>query len=390
MEIGHRLRQARESMGYTLEEMAEETQIHVSYLAALEAGDWNSLPSPYYARAYLRTYGSSLGLDPKSLVQQVRRTGGGVESRRSTRPSPKTGTHQRRRTLPPEPLSGEDGKQVGSRRGKNDRRQGHPESGAAVEETAAGQLALPSRGSSGARRPSLPPDMPEPQELGLSPRKKTRQSLPPSPVVEAEEDQQSSRLHSTHAEDGNQLSRTARSKRGKEGKSSKQTLVTWHIRLLKWGAILLIPATIGLIWLTFFSDGGDAQPETSEKTEGETAAAEERAEETDSAPASDTVLTPIETGENIHDRYELTGADQIELQLKATGECWFQIRSQEAGGMLEDKVLNTGDTFPFSYEDGKTLWLQLGNASNVDVTVNGKKVNTNYQGSKQIQINRVN
>lgn len=387
MEIGHRLRQARESMGYTLEEMARETQIHVSYLAALEAGDWNNLPSPYYTRAYLRTYGSRLGLDPKSLVQHVRRTGS-ANSRRSSRLSQQTGPHRREQALPMGLPPGEGGQRGVSRRGKHDRQKAYPEM--AAEETAVAQQ-MPSRGMSGARRPTLPPDMPEPQELGLPPRTKARQTIPTSPVTETNHDQLRTQQR-TPPEGSNALSRSSRSKqRGKERKSSKQTLMKWHTRLLKWGTVLFVLAALVLLWLIFFSDEAEPVKQGASEQTAEKAAAEgDGVEAEESTPSSDAVLTPIESEGNSDDRYELAHADSIELHLTASGECWFQIRNQEEGGVLEDKMLSAGDTFPFSYKDGNTLWLQLGNSANVDITVNGNKVNTSDQGGKQIQINRVN
>ncbi len=72
VEIGHRLRQAREAQGYSLDEMEHYTRIPAYDLASLEAGIFPNLSSPYYIRVYLRTYANTLGLDPREIVGAYR------------------------------------------------------------------------------------------------------------------------------------------------------------------------------------------------------------------------------------------------------------------------------------------------------------------------------
>lgn len=67
-QIGHQLRQARESKGVTLVQVAREIRLDVRYLEALEAADFEHLPGPVFVRGYLRSYGRYLGLDPEPLV----------------------------------------------------------------------------------------------------------------------------------------------------------------------------------------------------------------------------------------------------------------------------------------------------------------------------------
>ncbi|TCS92581.1 helix-turn-helix domain-containing protein [Hazenella coriacea] len=68
-EIGQYLRQAREKLGYSLEDMNRVTNIHTEYLQALENDQFDILPSPFYARAFLRTYAKSLELEVKPLLE---------------------------------------------------------------------------------------------------------------------------------------------------------------------------------------------------------------------------------------------------------------------------------------------------------------------------------
>ncbi len=66
--IGKELRQARLQRGLTLEDVFAATRIRRPYLQALEAEDWEALPSAVHARAFLRTYAEYLGLEPTLLL----------------------------------------------------------------------------------------------------------------------------------------------------------------------------------------------------------------------------------------------------------------------------------------------------------------------------------
>ena len=69
--IGKQLREAREARSLTLEQVSEATYMRLHYLQALEAGDFNSMPSSTQARGFLRTYANFLGLDTKALVASL-------------------------------------------------------------------------------------------------------------------------------------------------------------------------------------------------------------------------------------------------------------------------------------------------------------------------------
>jgi cytoskeleton protein RodZ len=66
--IGDYLKQVRQQRGYSLEEANRITNIHIKYLHALENDRFDLLPSPFYAKAFLRTYAKSLGVDTKPLL----------------------------------------------------------------------------------------------------------------------------------------------------------------------------------------------------------------------------------------------------------------------------------------------------------------------------------
>jgi len=66
--LGDTFRNARESQGLTLSDVAERTHIRPVFLAAIEAEDWSAIGPPVYIRGFLRTYARSLGLDPDAAV----------------------------------------------------------------------------------------------------------------------------------------------------------------------------------------------------------------------------------------------------------------------------------------------------------------------------------
>jgi cytoskeletal protein RodZ len=69
--VGQQLRQAREARSLSLEQAAQATRMRVHYLQALEAGEFNALPSMTQARGFLRTYAGYLKLDAESLLAQM-------------------------------------------------------------------------------------------------------------------------------------------------------------------------------------------------------------------------------------------------------------------------------------------------------------------------------
>ncbi|QXH66538.1 RodZ domain-containing protein [Pseudomonas asgharzadehiana] len=67
---GDTLRQARESNGWSLSEVALKLNLTTTSLANLEAGAFDKLPGHTFARGYIRAYAKLLGIDQAVLVQQ--------------------------------------------------------------------------------------------------------------------------------------------------------------------------------------------------------------------------------------------------------------------------------------------------------------------------------
>ncbi len=77
--VGPRLKAAREQLGITREGIAQKTRIAERLIVAIEAGDWDALPSRTYATGFTRSYARAVGLDEKAIVSEVRREMGLAE-----------------------------------------------------------------------------------------------------------------------------------------------------------------------------------------------------------------------------------------------------------------------------------------------------------------------
>ncbi len=89
VEIGQKLLNQREMLGFSLEEVERNIHVRLHYLRALEAGDLQGLPSPVQGRGMLNNYANFLGLDPDPLL--LRYADGLQEqlaAKQATRPRP--------------------------------------------------------------------------------------------------------------------------------------------------------------------------------------------------------------------------------------------------------------------------------------------------------------
>ena len=66
--IGEVLRLARINQGLSIEELQAKTDIQMNLLEAMEADDFDRLPSPFYARSFLRKYAWAVELDERIIL----------------------------------------------------------------------------------------------------------------------------------------------------------------------------------------------------------------------------------------------------------------------------------------------------------------------------------
>lgn len=73
MTAGALLRQARESAGMSLDDVAAMTKIRPSILAAMEDDDFSHCGGDVYARGQIRSIAQAIGLDADAAVEAYHR-----------------------------------------------------------------------------------------------------------------------------------------------------------------------------------------------------------------------------------------------------------------------------------------------------------------------------
>lgn len=76
MAIGNALREAREKLGLSTQEVEEATKIRRKYIQALEDENFEIIPGKVYVRGFLRSYARFLSIDGESLVQEYNQMNG--------------------------------------------------------------------------------------------------------------------------------------------------------------------------------------------------------------------------------------------------------------------------------------------------------------------------
>lgn len=85
---GEILMEERIKRGLSLEEVSGKTKAKVSFLQAIEEGDYEKLPTSAYAKGFVRSYARFLGLDEKKILAFFRREYAQVKSRTGVPPQP--------------------------------------------------------------------------------------------------------------------------------------------------------------------------------------------------------------------------------------------------------------------------------------------------------------
>ena len=69
-EIGEKLQEARKTKGYTLDDLQQMTKIQKRYLIAIEEGNYSVMPGKFYARAFIKQYADTVGLNGDQLLEE--------------------------------------------------------------------------------------------------------------------------------------------------------------------------------------------------------------------------------------------------------------------------------------------------------------------------------
>ncbi len=94
------LRERREQLGISLEEISEEIKVKLVHLRAMEEGRYNDLPSRTHALGWARVYAKSLRLDDNALASLCRSEMGGAPPRLAPPPAALAAADSAPRHLP--------------------------------------------------------------------------------------------------------------------------------------------------------------------------------------------------------------------------------------------------------------------------------------------------
>ncbi|PTX55002.1 cytoskeletal protein RodZ [Melghirimyces profundicolus] len=393
-EIGQQLKQARKAAGLTLEELQGLTRVSRAELRALEEGQFDRLPGPFYVRSYLRSYASQVGLEPTKLLKKYRATEqtfppGGTpfptgESPSSTTdrfPSETSGrmpvnppsSDRNRQTRAPSPRA--TGSHPGLN-GTNPRISGKPSRLSGTHPRVSGSVPARVNGPEVPAAPSPSGDEnrqewkePEPETRGQT----LRRALPPSPApMIPDSGPRSTETHPTldlsHLRQGALDPSPEKSRSRTSGKKERKTpnfSFRWPVWVASIGALLLIPLGI---WAGGILAGNDGGTQGSSRSHTIT-------EEADASAPDGLALISRNEGKSI---YEMTNNRDLLLEVKAKGKCWVQIKEHEDGGYVKDITLGKGDP-PFRFTHSKSvttdLWIFLGAPEKAEVKVNGQNIN---------------
>ena len=68
-EYAQELKNKRQSLGLTLDDVFQKTRIRTSYLRAIENSEYDVLPDPVYTRNFIKTYAKFLGVSDEPLLK---------------------------------------------------------------------------------------------------------------------------------------------------------------------------------------------------------------------------------------------------------------------------------------------------------------------------------
>lgn len=368
--IGAQLKEVREKNGFTLEQVQRSTKIHVEYLRALENDQFELLPSPFYVRAFLRTYAHSLGLDAAPLLDRYERlvsgsTGGGQPSGKK-----RAGQHPYQNR-----------QQMGRR---NVSQPSQPTTPTGMDQSfnqAAPQT--PKQSMEGTSRHRTIPHQTNPQQSAVGKHSQTltnpRQSSKLESIPEKKRETQSEAPKQENLEQTFTPRKVSLEvKKGREeekGKSKKSGTRKWLVRIAAVGALVLLSggAYIVVTNENTTTQSADSGKEQSDKKGVDSAGNNAQADALD-APK----LKVVESGEDLEgDLYALEDAEKLKVQIKATKgdtNIRFGKKPNEVDESYEIKV-GQQRTLPYD----KFVWFRLTKPSNAQIKVNDQEIDTKAQ-----------
>ena len=71
-ELGAKFKEKREELDITLAQARNETNIRMSYLEAIEEGEFERVEQEVYLKGFLKIYANYLGLDERKILKDYR------------------------------------------------------------------------------------------------------------------------------------------------------------------------------------------------------------------------------------------------------------------------------------------------------------------------------
>lgn len=358
MNVGMRLRKARESMNLSIEDIASHTRIQKKYLIAIEKGQYDLLPSAIYLRSYLRSYARIVGENPQLLIQSISTQENHTASKlsrsvkRKNRTFPIESTSPRHKIL----LEKEDASsqvQVspflsGKKVKWMEEQQSVPikESEERHELKYSNQeVAVAAEEIDPSPKVTLPVDLPKPEELGIQ-----------SETVTTKVDISLLSRRNTHKKEP-----------AKEKKNFGR-IYTWVLII---SAVLLTAAvlvSIIVVRKSFSLNNNQVVADSNIKPNSE-------------AKHNSPVLRELQTGVD-YDRYELAYADKMNVSIRGkNGKSSFEISEKEINPPLHKGEVTKEKGFTSTYK--KTIWLKLNNPDHVEVMVNGYPLKTSIYSKEK-------
>jgi cytoskeleton protein RodZ len=361
------------------------TNIHIEYLHALENDQFNLLPSPFYAKAFLRTYAKSLGIDPQPLldhIDQVMRVKNPVSQ---VEPPPSVEPVPRKQAMPFGRNSS-----VGRGLSSTDRSATmSPYSSPADEATmnTRRHLALPPAGSEGAY------DMYAAGQANQLPSRPSAQVQPPlaagsvprqiPPLSQTGELKKTGTFQSAQSSLAPAASaplvprKVALQKQiGSDDLEKRGGLSKWVIAVAV-GALLLVGAGIYV-----FSNKGEPAAVQKPKTQ-------QNIPDANANASANGVTTPVlEQGETaddeyVGDLYYISNVDKLEVTLKAKDGDSRVLYAPTPNDQPTSFTLRVGDEKQLDTQGKDHIWFRLSYPSNVEISVNGQIIPTDAQDTEK-------
>lgn len=71
--VGQILQETRQYKKLTLQQVSDGTRIKISFLSAIEKGEYDKLPSPSYAQGFVKNYAEFLGIPGRKIIPLFKR-----------------------------------------------------------------------------------------------------------------------------------------------------------------------------------------------------------------------------------------------------------------------------------------------------------------------------